>query len=45
MVSDHSDDSNLSDNLIASGGVTVRIFLIFDNNSINSIATTLCLHT
>ena len=31
--------------VVASGGVIVRIFLIFDNNSINNKATTLCLHT
>ena len=29
---------------VASGGVIVHIFLIFDNNSINNKATTLCLH-
>ena len=31
--------------LVASGGVIVRIFLIFDYNSINNKATILCLHT
>ena len=30
---------------VASGGVIVHIFFIFDNNSINNKATTLCLHT
>ena len=30
---------------VASGWVIVRIFLLFDNNSINNKATTLCLHT
>ena len=30
---------------VASGGVIVRIFLIFDKNSINNKATILCLHT
>ena len=34
-----------NDYKLASGGVIVRIFLIFDNNSINNKATTLCLHT
>ena len=38
-------DPNLGDFTVASSGVIVRIFLIFDNNSINNKATTLCLHT